>query len=241
VILLILCIRDYTSPNVNGRDSLIDLSFITNPSLLCNCTVIPPLANSDHYGVHTIFNLKSSASTFTSQRPRKVWCYAHADFSKACHLISDTDWNSIISDNIDHSWMQWQERFLAIMEECIPRKVLPPRRNLPWLNKGIIQSIRRRNNLFKRAKNSPKDKGRYKRARNRVISQLRNAKRDYFRKLNPSNPKQFWKSVKILNKQNSSIPVLSQDSNMYSTDKEKADALNLFSLKMILAPICFAL
>ena len=127
--------------------------------------------------------------------------------------------------------MQWQERFLAIMEECIPRKVLPPRRNLPWLNKGTIQSIRRRNNLFKRAKNSPVDKGRYKQARNRVISQLRNAKRDYFRKLNPSNPKKFWKSVKILNKKNSSIPVLSQDSNMYSTDQEKADALNLFFCK----------
>jgi len=140
----------HTSPT--GRDSLIDLGFISNPSLLCTCNVIPPLANSDHYGVHTIFNLKSSASTFTSQRPRKVWCYAHVDFSKACHLISDTDWNSIISDNIDHSWMQWQERFLAIMEECIPRKVLPPRHNLPWLNKGIIQSIRRRNNLFKRAR-----------------------------------------------------------------------------------------
>ena len=117
------------------------------------------------------------------------------------------------------------------MEEYIPRKVLPPRRNLPWLNKGIIQSIRRKNNLFKRAKNSPKDKSRYKRARNRVISQLRNAKRDYFHKLNHSNPKQFWKSVKILNKKNSSIPVLSQDSNMYSTDQEKADALNLFFVK----------
>jgi len=127
--------------------------------------------------------------------------------------------------------MQWQERFLAIMEECIPRKVLPPRRNLPCLNKGIIQSIRRRNNLFKRAKNSPKDIGSYKRARNRVISQLRNAKRDYFRKLNPSNPKQFWKSVKILNKQNSSIPVQSKDSNVYSTDQEKADVLNSFFCK----------
>ena len=77
----------HTSPT--GRDSLIDLGFISNPSLLHTCTVIPPLANSDHYGVHTIFNLKSSASTFTSQCPRKVWCYAHADFSKACHLISD--------------------------------------------------------------------------------------------------------------------------------------------------------
>jgi len=39
---------------------------------------------------------------------------------------------------------------------------------------GIIQW--RRNNLFKRAKNSPKDKDRYKRARNWVVSQLCNGK-----------------------------------------------------------------
>ena len=99
----------HTSPK--GRDSLIDLSFISNPSLLCSCTVIPPLANSDHYGVHTVFSLKSSAGAFTSQCPWKVWCYAHTDFSKACHQILGTDWNSIISDNIVHSWMQWQEKF----------------------------------------------------------------------------------------------------------------------------------
>ena len=113
----------------------------------------------------------------------------------------------------------------------IPRKVLQPRHNLPWLNKGIIPSICRRDDLIKRAKNSPKDKGRYKRARNRVESQLRDAKMDYFHKLNPSNPKQFWKSVKILNKQNSSIPIQSQDSNVYSTDQEKADVLNSFFCK----------
>ena len=68
-------------------------------------------------------------------------------------------------------------------------------------------------------------------ARNRVVSQLRNTKMDYFHKLNPSNPKQFWKSAKILNKQNSSIPVQSQDSNVYSTDQEKADVLNSFFCK----------
>ena len=41
----------------------------------------------------------------------------------------------------------------------------------------------------------------------------------------------FWKSVKILNKQNSSIPVQSKDSNVYSTDQEKADVLNSFFCK----------
>jgi len=41
---------------------------------------------------------------------------------------------------------------MAIMQECIPAGVLPPRhRKLPWLNKGVIQSMRRRK-LSKKAK-----------------------------------------------------------------------------------------
>ncbi len=134
-----------------------------------------------------------------------------------------------MSDDIDQSWFHWQHKFLAIMEECIPRNVLPPtsrRRNLPWLNKGIIQSMRRRNNLFRRSRYTSDDERKYKRARNKVVSLMRSAKKEYFRKLNPHNSKQFWKSIKVLNKHNSSIPTLSQGSTLLSTDQEKADALN---------------
>ena len=115
------------------------------------------------------------------------------------------------------------------MEKCIPRGVLPPRRrNLPWLNKGIIQSMRRRNNFFKKAKISSDSERKYRQARNKVVSLLRSAKKEFFRKLNPRKSKQFWKSIKVLNKCNSSIPVLSQGSTLLSSDQEKADALNSF-------------
>ncbi len=50
----------------------------------------------------------------------------------------------------------------------------------------------------------------YKRARNKVISQLRKAKAEFFRGLNPRDPMKFWMAVKYLNKHQSSIPSLSQ-------------------------------
>ena len=56
----------------------------------------------------------------------------------------------------------------------------------------------------------------------------RSAIKEFFRKLNPRKSKQFWKSIKVLNKCNSSIPVLSQGSTLLSSDQEKADAVNSF-------------
>ena len=118
---------------------------------------------------------------------------------------------------------------MAIMQECIPAGVLPPRhRKLPWLNKGIIQSMRRRKLSKKAKKNSPEGVHKYKRARNKVVTLMRSAKKEHFHELNPHNVKQFWKSIKVLNKYNSSIPTQSQGSTILSTDVEKAAALNSF-------------
>ena len=94
------------------------------------------------------------------------------------------------------------------IEDCIPEGVLSPCKNLPWLNKNLICAMRKRNQLYKTAKQSG-DFSKYKFARNRVVSKLRMAKRAYFSNLNPKNPKKFWKAMKYLNKSQCSIPTLS--------------------------------
>jgi len=88
---------------------------------------------------------------------------------------------------------------MSIIEECIPKGVLPPRKNLPWLNKNLICAMKKRNQLYKKAKQTG-DFSRYKLARNRAVSNLRREKKAYFGNLNPKNPKKFWKAVKYLNK-----------------------------------------
>ena len=222
-------VSDYTHKSSSGRHSLIDLVFISNPSVPYTCSVIPPLANSDHLGDHTTLNLQSPTLPKARHCPQKIWRCSHADYSKARQLISNVDWESLLSENIDQSWHPWQHTFLTIMEECILRRALTPRRhNLPWLNKRIIQSMRRRNNLFKRIKISSDNAHKYRQARNRVVAVLRLAKREYFCKLNPCKSKEFWKSIKVINKCSSSIPVISQGSTTLSSDQQKADALNSF-------------
>ena len=137
-----------------------------------------------------------------------VWRYSLADWEKACELIDATDWMSLLnSSDVDDSWSRWRTTFLHIMEECIPKATLPRRRNRPWLTKRLIQVIRRRNLLHKRVK-ATGNYSKYRSYRNKVVGWMRQAKKDYFKKLNPKSPKQFWKLCELMNSTNSTIPIL---------------------------------
>ena len=96
------------------------------------------------------------------------------------------------------------------MEKCIPRKILPKKRRLPWINYAVIKLIRKRNAAFRRAKKSGKasDQAKYRKLRNNVVNVLRSSKRTYFTCLNTSDKKQFWKAFKVVNKKESLIPSL---------------------------------
>ena len=159
--------------------------------------------------------------------------YNNADFTKACDLIHATNWDSLLSDNIDLSTENWTRKFLEITEECIPQQELKKCRNLPWLTKNVVWHMRKRNNMFLRAKQSknPTHFAKYKKIRNNVTTMLRSAKQRYFNSLTSANSKQFWKTVKLVNKQQETIPVLSQDNINAITDKEKSNMLNSYFSK----------
>ena len=107
--------------------------------------------------------------------------YKYADWNIACELINGTDWAAVlVPKDIDQSWNNWKEKYFDIMDECIPKAVLPPRRrNCPWLSKKLIQAIRTRNIFYKLAK-STGNFSRYKRYRNKLVNQLRLAKKAFF-------------------------------------------------------------
>ena len=123
---------------------------------------------------------------------------------------------------------------MAVMEQCIPIATLTSKKNLPWLNRNIIKAIRERNRAFKRAKKSRKSEHmqKYKKQRNMITNMLRSAKLNFFKNLDPSSPKSFWKVAKFLTKQSSTIPILQDDyGDTIQDDTEKASLLNDFFSK----------
>ena len=213
----------------SSNSSLIDLAMVSNTDHLNQCTLIPPLSTSDHLGLS--ITLKWKVHRATASKSRKVWLYKHGNFELACRLINETDWDSIlIGNDIDLIAQSWTDKFLTIMEQCIPHRNLRKRCNLPWLTKNIVQLIRKRNILFRRAKRSGKlvHFWQYKSIRNKIICLLRNSKKHHFSKLANASDKEFWKSVRLFNKKQDSIPPLNSNGNIISDDKQKAEILNNF-------------
>ena len=177
-------VSDYTHVHHNGSTSTIDLLFTSNPQIISDCSTIPPLSNSDHLGL--LIHLCLKPATPIKTKARSVWRYSFADWDKACEMIEATNWMALLNhSDIDKSWLDWKNAFMNIMEECIPKTTILPRRNWPWLTKRLRQAIRRKNALYKCAKVT---------GRNKVTSSLRQAKKEYFQKLNAKNSKQFWKN-----------------------------------------------
>ena len=85
----------------------------------------------------------------------------------------------------------------------------------------------KRNNLFRSASGSTELWRKYKRMRNKVTSILKNSKQSFFaRNINSGNKKQFWKTMKYLRKEQSTIPTLQLGDRCADNDLDKANMLN---------------
>lgn len=206
--------------------TLIDLAMMSNPALLERCSVVPPLSNSDHNGVELVLRWSGGR---TKTQPRVVWKYAQADFELACEKIQNINWNTLDGTDIDTAWQLWESTFMSVMEQCIPKGILPRKRKLPWVTAGIRRAMRKRNAAYRKLKSNPEFRVKYKLLRNQVTSQIRRQKRACIQSLSVKNAKEFWKTVKLLNgKGSTTIPVLSQDGQKVINKKEKANVLNHF-------------
>ena len=103
---------------------------------------------------------------------RKVWRYANADLPKACELFEHTEWDSVITGDINEALSNWERKFLQVMEECIPVGTIPSKPNLPWLTRDVLRISRKRNLLYRRAKRT-RHSNKYKLARNMSVKMLR--------------------------------------------------------------------
>jgi len=108
--------------------------------------------------------------------------------------------------------MNWKNKFNEIMYECIPRATSTIGSNVPWLNRKLVNGIRRRNVLFKRANQLKTSVSclKYKIQHNKLVSNLRRAKKAHMEKLCnlSSYAKKFWSAMKKSNNSSSSIPTL---------------------------------
>ena len=98
----------------------------------------------------------------------------------------------------------------------------------------ISVGIKQRNKLFQTstAKRSGKssDRTKYNHKRNQVVDMLRTSKQLFFNRLNTADSKIFWRTVRLLDHQNTSIPTLYDNGTEIESSETKANALNRYSI-----------
>ena len=78
------------------------------------------------------------------------------------------------------------------------------------MDHAVLQAIRKRKALFRTLRRSGNslDLAKYKTQWNHVVAMLRECKEEFFQKLNSANVKDFWKTIRMLNKKETTIPTL---------------------------------
>ena len=132
-----------------GKSTLVDLALVSSPAAV-DCSVIPPIGSSDHLGIPLIIRNQRSAKC--AGPSKLIWRYTAADWDRTCELLNSIEWNDIFSGDINHVWTLWEHKFMAVMEECIPRVKLTKRCNLPWSSKNHKRAMQKHNQLFRRVR-----------------------------------------------------------------------------------------
>ncbi|MCF1459523.1 MAG: reverse transcriptase family protein, partial [Shewanella sp.] len=241
-------IRDPTH-YTESSSSLIDLILCRSPTNVLYSGVIDPfIPNQIRYHCPILVLLK-----FLCPKPklikRKIWYYERADFVKYRDLLSGSDLiNKInIDPNIDSNVSIINEVVLEAARKSVPNKVVIIRPNAhPWIDCNIRRIIRKRKRAYRKYKQTSNDYywRKYKQLRNIGISEIRQAKINYYdkleRQLSTENPSSrlFWKTSKQLlniDKRSASIPTLSFNGEYAEDDAEKANMLNsYFSMQTVI-------
>ena len=226
-------------------------------------TLLDPIIISDsvHYSYSDVLKVSSDISDHdasiifiecpkfqTRSFQRKVWLYERTDHEQFSSKLDTVDWNALLSDLEDGDEMcnTFTETFLRVAKECILTKMVTIRNSdRPWFNSELRREIRKRDRIRKIAKkfNKQSDIDKYKKQRNKVKNLKKTAKEHFEQNLdtlileNISNPKTYWKIMKMLIKSNkgcSNIPPLQniiQDEGLDEVvyeDDEKCELLNKY-------------
>ena len=219
-------------------DNILDLVFVSNPSLVYSSTSQPGI--SDHACVITETTVKPN---YSRQPPRKRYLFKRANWNsiqkRLNRLSSEIAEQYKSGMDVNEMWNHFHSCLLSTINEFIPQKVHKKTRTPPWMNNKIKALLRRKAKAFKRAKLS-RTWDTYKALQRESRREIRQAEWTHInnvieRGLETHNTKPFWNYIK--SKKNDSIGVapLKENGILCNEGKDKARIL-LDQFKSVFTP-----
>ena len=213
----------------NSR-TIIDLIF-SSDQLTASEATVTPCSLSDHHIVSCQVKIKP---------PRPPQRFVHSRLLHKCNIealkndLGMAPWHvAEIFDDIDDQVNFWESLYLKVLDHHAPKRRFRVRaKSLPWIDDDLRNLMRYRDWLHRRAirENSSIIWDIYKSARNKVTSDLRQAKTTYYHRLCSSNihPAQLWKQLNNLlgSKNNCDVKSMVVNNRELTDKTEIAEAMN---------------
>lgn len=140
----------------------------------------------------------------TKDFKKQVRDFSDKNVIKFKSFIKDYNWQEVFeSDDPNEAYNNFIDKFMHIYNSCFPLKNLKGKALKtamnPWMSKGILNSIRRKNNMYKKLLNNfdPNFESNYKTYKNKLNHLIQIAKKNYYAtKLDSEkNKKGTWKVI----------------------------------------------
>ena len=120
-------------------------TFTTDLAFVNSCNTIPPLSNSDHYGI--VMELNRKPEKAAKAKGQLTWRYSCADWNTARKLVDTFNWDS------DYIELSWKTMTPAIQVYYLSNNTQQQDfyTQDEIFHKAIVRSLKKRNQLFKRA------------------------------------------------------------------------------------------
>ena len=145
-------VKETTCVSCSCSSSLIDLVFVPSNLTSNSCHILPPVSTSDHNSIFFQF-----VEVFLPTLIFLVLVVDGCMIKLTLTLLTSSflpylgTLYSLIS-NVNYNWSIFKEIFLNIMNRTISTKVSYPTTHPPWINKAFLSMVKKRKQLFARAK-----------------------------------------------------------------------------------------
>lgn len=226
------CINDYTRIQ-NDHKSCIDHIFMKTK--INKNEIIPIILEStvtDHFSVIIQINMHEIRASSKVYGRKEIINYV-----KLREYLKNENWNDVfLEDDLDEitkGFVNKLSEYVGFCKTAISRKISNVSRK-PWITSGLIKSIKIRDELFQRYKNTKNLDlyQRYKNYRNKINSLISKTKASYYKAKineNPKDGKLLWKMINdSLNKTSQADPIksLKVNDNNLTSEKQIANEFN---------------
>ena len=212
--------------------NILDLVLASSNDLVHSVLDYGNLGKSDH----RLLRINLSCVSFGQQSSELVPDWSKADFDAIRESISAVDWENILRDlSGAEAWDVFKQILETEIDRCVPKKLRRSACRPLWMTKNILRLIRKKRRLWRwYTRYGGKDYSSFMEFRNaqkEVTKAVRNAKRNFERKLAKDrkvNSKAFFSHIKKSTSNRVTFGPLKQDDKIVADSSQMATVLNDF-------------